>query len=177
MGKIKLKLTTLARIFIHVVCRAVFLYKDVILLPYANRRLTGKTCTVSSCPSPNRQLYCCLVLLQWKWSRYSPAYVHYGGKYRHCSGNRHYSAYCHCWLFLSVPRDFTGTIAGNRHYRGTTTVFTGPCGGQKMALLHIYIFFAVVYRCAVSVERGQRGWSGVRRGGVGGVFYVSWCCS
>ena len=28
-------------------------------------------------------------------------------KYRHCSGNRHYSAYCQYWLFPSVPSDFS----------------------------------------------------------------------
>ena len=37
-------------------------------------------------------------------------------KYQHYSGNRHYSEYCHYWLSPAVPRDFTGTIAGNRHY-------------------------------------------------------------
>ena len=42
-------------------------------------------------------------------------YVHYKEKYRHYSGNRHYSTYCHYWLFPSVPRDFAGNIVGNRH--------------------------------------------------------------
>ena len=37
-------------------------------------------------------------------------------KNRHNSGNRHYSAYHHYWLFRSVPSDFTGTISGNGHY-------------------------------------------------------------
>ena len=37
-------------------------------------------------------------------------------EYPHYSGNRHYSACCHYWLFLPMPSDFTGTIAGNRHY-------------------------------------------------------------
>ena len=36
--------------------------------------------------------------------------------YRHCSGNRHYTAYYYHWLFPYVPSDSTGTIAGNRHY-------------------------------------------------------------
>ena len=43
-------------------------------------------------------------------------------KYGHCSSNRHYSAYCHYCLVPYVPSDFTSTIAGNRHYRGTSTV-------------------------------------------------------
>ena len=45
-------------------------------------------------------------------------------KHRHYSGNRHYSAYYHCSLFPSVPSDFAGTIAGNRHYSTGTTA--GP---------------------------------------------------
>ena len=39
-------------------------------------------------------------------------------KYWHCSGNRHWL----CWLFPSVPSDFTCTIAGNLHCRGTFAV-------------------------------------------------------
>ena len=46
--------------------------------------------------------------------------MHYRGKYRHYNGNRQYSGYCRYWLFLSVPSDFTGTIAGNRHYSNGT---------------------------------------------------------
>ena len=42
--------------------------------------------------------------------------MHYRVKYRHCSGNRHYSAYCRCCLLPSVPSNCTGIIAGNRHY-------------------------------------------------------------
>ena len=39
------------------------------------------------------------------------------------SGNRHYSAYCHCWLVPACARRFhRGTIAGNRHYRATSTL-------------------------------------------------------
>ena len=45
-------------------------------------------------------------------------------KYRHHTGNRHYSAYRHHWLFPSVPRDCTDTIAGNRHY--PTGTIEGP---------------------------------------------------
>ena len=45
-------------------------------------------------------------------------------KYEHCSENRHYSAYRHCSLFLSVPNDSTCTIAGNRHY--STGAIEGP---------------------------------------------------
>ena len=41
-------------------------------------------------------------------------------KYRHYSGNRHYSAYCHFWLSPSASTD---TIAGIRHY------LTGNIGG------------------------------------------------
>ena len=37
--------------------------------------------------------------------------------YRHYNGNRDHSANCHHWLFPSVRRNFTGTIAGNPHYR------------------------------------------------------------
>ena len=37
-------------------------------------------------------------------------------KYRHYIGNRHYPAHCRSRLFPSVPSDFTGTEAGNRHY-------------------------------------------------------------
>ena len=33
---------------------------------------------------------------------------------------RHYTAYCHYCFFPYVPNNFTDTIAGNRHYRGTT---------------------------------------------------------
>ena len=51
-------------------------------------------------------------------------YVHYRGKYWHYSGNREYSANCHDLLFPSVPSDFTGTIAGNRHY--STSTIEGP---------------------------------------------------
>ena len=43
-------------------------------------------------------------------------YVHYREKHRH------YSTYCHYWLFPSVPSEFTGTIADSRHYRGTSIV-------------------------------------------------------
>ena len=46
------------------------------------------------------------------------------GKKRHYSGNRHCSSYCHSSLFPSVPRDFTGTISGNRHY--STGTIEGP---------------------------------------------------
>ena len=49
-------------------------------------------------------------------------YVHHRGKCRHYSGNRHYSACCHSWLLPSAPNDFTGTVAGDRHYRGASTV-------------------------------------------------------
>ena len=45
-------------------------------------------------------------------------------EYPHYSGNRHYSACCHYWLFLPMPCDFTGTIAGNRHY--STGTIEGP---------------------------------------------------
>ena len=31
-------------------------------------------------------------------------------KYRHCSGNRHYYAYCQYWCFPFAPNNFTGTI-------------------------------------------------------------------
>ena len=46
---------------------------------------------------------------------------HRGDRY---SGNRAHIPilYCHCWLFPSLTNDFTDTIAGNGHYRGTTTV-------------------------------------------------------
>ena len=54
--------------------------------------------------------------------------MHYRGKYRHYGGNRHYSAYCQYWLFPSVRSDFTGTVAGNRHYS------TGTIQGS---LLHL----------------------------------------
>lgn len=39
------------------------------------------------------------------------------------SDNLHYPAHClpHC-LIPSVPSDFTGTVAGNRHYRGSSSV-------------------------------------------------------
>ena len=43
-------------------------------------------------------------------------------KHRHYNGSRHYSAYCHYWLFASVSSYFTGTIAGNRQYRATCAV-------------------------------------------------------
>ena len=46
--------------------------------------------------------------------------MHYRGKHRHYSGSWHCSAYGHFWLFLSVPSDSTGTIAGNRHYSSGT---------------------------------------------------------
>ena len=39
----------------------------------------------------------------------------------------YYSACCHYWLFPSVSSDFTGTIAGNRHYRGATTYCCISC--------------------------------------------------
>ena len=42
--------------------------------------------------------------------------VHYIGKHRHYIGSRHRSVYCHSSLFKYVPGNFTGTIAGNRHY-------------------------------------------------------------
>ena len=45
-------------------------------------------------------------------------------KYGHCTGNRHYSAYNHYWLFPSVPSNFTDTIAGNRHY--SSGIIEGP---------------------------------------------------
>ena len=38
-----------------------------------------------------------------------------------CSGNRHYSAYCHCWLSPYVPSEFNRAVAGNRHYSAGTT--------------------------------------------------------
>ena len=49
-------------------------------------------------------------------------------KYRQYSDNRHYSAYCHYWLFLSVPSDITGSIADNRHYP------TGAIGGSLLCV-------------------------------------------
>ena len=45
-------------------------------------------------------------------------------KYRHYSGIRSYSVCYHYSLFPSVPSDFTGTIAGNRHC--STGVIEGP---------------------------------------------------
>ena len=42
------------------------------------------------------------------------------GKHRYYIGNRHYSAYCHYRLLSFVPGDFTGTIAGGRHYSAGT---------------------------------------------------------
>ena len=41
--------------------------------------------------------------------------MHYRGKHRHYRGNRHYSAFYHCWLFPCVPSDFAGTVVGNQH--------------------------------------------------------------
>ena len=53
---------------------------------------------------------------------------------RHYGGNRHYSACCHCCLFPSAPGYFTGTITGNRHYEGTTTlIFVFPTLGWRSA--------------------------------------------
>ena len=50
--------------------------------------------------------------------------LHYRGKYLHYSGNRHYSARCHHVLVVpSVPSDFTGTAAGNRHYKGEPLLY------------------------------------------------------
>ena len=44
-------------------------------------------------------------------------------KYLHYSGNRHYSAYFHYWLFPYAPSEFTGTMPGNWHYSiGTVEV-------------------------------------------------------
>ena len=62
--------------------------------------------------------------------------MHYRGKYWPYSGNRHYSEYPLDSLFPSVPSDFTGTVAGNRHYsnrhyRGTTREFTGTVAGNQ----------------------------------------------
>ena len=54
-------------------------------------------------------------------------YVTPAGKHRHYSGIWHYSAFCHFWYIPHVPSDFTGTIAGNRHYRGTSTVLENCC--------------------------------------------------
>ena len=52
--------------------------------------------------------------------------VHYRGKYRHYSGNRCYSAYCHypCSTYAEgLHMHCRGQPALlNRHYRGTTTV-------------------------------------------------------
>ena len=42
--------------------------------------------------------------------------MHDRGKYRHNIGNRHYSAYCHYWLFSSEPNDFSGALAGDQDY-------------------------------------------------------------
>ena len=55
--------------------------------------------------------------------------VSVGQKYRHyIVGNRHFSAYCR-WLFPSVPSDFTGTVAGKRHYHyATSTLNTFTSG-------------------------------------------------
>ena len=49
----------------------------------------------------------------------SRKYWHYSG------GNRHHSAYGHYALFPFVPSDFTGSMAGNRHYRGAATASKG----------------------------------------------------
>ena len=38
------------------------------------------------------------------------------GAYRRYNGNRHYSVYCHYWLFPFGQSDFIGTIAGSWHY-------------------------------------------------------------
>ena len=43
-------------------------------------------------------------------------YVHYRVKYRHYSGNPHYSTYCHYWLCPCLRAKFTGAIAAT----GTT---------------------------------------------------------
>ena len=45
-------------------------------------------------------------------------------KHWHCSGNRHYSAYCQYSLLPSVPQYFTGPIAGKWHY--STGAVEGP---------------------------------------------------
>ena len=72
--------------------------------------------------------------------------VHYRGKYRHYSGNRHYSAHCDCWRFPFVPSDFTGTIAGSRHYSIGAT--GGPPPYSSSVCYHKYCI--IVRRIAVS---------------------------
>ena len=45
------------------------------------------------------------------------------------SGNLHYSAHCHTHRSIpSVPSDFTGTMAGNRHYGRATIDYTRLLG-------------------------------------------------
>ena len=53
--------------------------------------------------------------VQW-WSLSNAGIVCARQQYRLHSGNRHYSGHCHTGSSPSVPRDFTGAIAGNRHY-------------------------------------------------------------
>ena len=48
-----------------------------------------------------------------------PVYARH--KYQHYSGNWHYAAYGHYWMFPSVPSGFTGAKAGSRHCRRTST--------------------------------------------------------
>ena len=57
----------------------------------------------------NADCYAVVVPLQCR-------YVHYRGKYRHYSGNRHYSAYCHSWLFPSG-------VQFHRHYSGQPALY------------------------------------------------------
>ena len=77
----------------------------------------------STIPTPHRDTFSI-----WALSTFS-TYVYYiqssgssivpacaSGKNRHYSGNRHYSAYYHYRLFPMGPNNFTGTIAGDRHY-------------------------------------------------------------
>ena len=63
-----------------------------------------------------------------------PSIAPVGVKHRQSSGNRHYSACCHCWLLPSLPSDFTGTIAGNRHYSTGTTEGPLLCHAQHEAI-------------------------------------------
>ena len=55
-------------------------------------------------------------------------YVHYRGKCRHCTGNQHYSAWCHYWLFPSVAGYFTGIMAGNPHHSAGSIERPLQCG-------------------------------------------------